>query len=257
MQKKFSTRLISALLAALMIFAGTSTAYAYQPEEETTEQTQTGDTLPEDNNGEGTTEPGDEPADEPEDKPEENENTIVARASLFSAMYVFPVSAHTWIYVENLTDEPMMVGLYEVPPGQGVSVGTFSFSVNDGWGIYYNLEAYRENRNDNIDDCRSITQDMTRSQLEKLSKSIRNYVNMWDIFVVNCTFFAFSIWNANSKNFFIPFIIPAIPILEVIIAGGKKGVTPMYYPTRDQVFRQRGTGDNAYLEPVGDETINK
>lgn len=188
---------------------------------------------------------------------EETSDTIVARASLFAAMYVFPVSGHTWIYVENLTDEPMTVGIYEVPAGQGVSVGVFSFSVNDGWGIYYNLEAYRENRNDNVGDCRSITIDMTRSELEKLSDSIKNYPNMWEIFIFNCTFFAFSVWNDNSDNFFIPMMIPALAMLEVIIAGAPKGVTPMYYPTQDQVFKQRGTGDSAYLEPVGEKTLSK
>lgn len=184
-------------------------------------------------------------------------DTIVARASLFAAMYFFPVSGHTWIYVENLTDEPITVGIYEVPAGQGVSVGVFSFSVNDGWGIYYNLEAYRENRNNNISDCRSITKDMTRSELEKLSNTIKNYPNMWDIFIFNCTYFAFSVWNKSSDNFFIPMMIPALAMLEVIIVGAPKGVTQMYYPTKDQVFKQRGTGDNAYLEPCGEKTLSK
>lgn len=184
-------------------------------------------------------------------------DTIVARASLFAAMYFFPVSGHTWIYVENLTDEPITVGIYEVPAGQGVSVGVFSFSVNDGWGIYYNLEAYRENRNNNISDCRSITKDMTRSELEKLSNTIKNYPNMWDIFIFNCTYFAFSVWNKNSDNFFIPMMIPALAMLEVIIVGAPKGVTQMYYPTKDQVFKQRGTDDNAYLEPCGEKTLSK
>ena len=184
-------------------------------------------------------------------------DTIVARASLFAAMYFFPVSGHTWIYVENLTDEPITVGIYEVPAGQGVSVGVFSFSVNDGWGIYYNLEAYRENRNNNISDCRSITKDMTRTELEKLSNTIKNYPNMWDIFIFNCTYFAFSVWNKSSDNFFIPMMIPALAMLEVIIVGAPKGVTQMYYPTKDQVFKQRGTGDNAYLEPCGEKTLSK
>ena len=98
---------------------------------------------------------------------------------------------------------------------------------------------------------------MTRSELEKLSDSIKNYPNMWEIFIFNCTFFAFSVWNDNSDNFFIPMMIPALAMLEVIIAGAPKGVTPMYYPTQDQVFKQRGTGDSAYLEPVGEKTLSK
>ncbi len=187
----------------------------------------------------------------------DGEDKIVARASLFAAMYVFPVSGHTWIYVENLSDDPIDVGLYEVPVGEGVSVGAFSFSVNDGWGIYYNLEAYRENRNDNIENCRSLTVELTQSELDELSESIRNYPNMWDIFIFNCTFFAFAIWNHNTDYFFIPMMIPALAMLEVIIMGAEKGVETMYFPTTDQVFKQRGTGDSAYLEPVGEKTLSR
>lgn len=253
---------LSILLVVLIAVSGTVTAFSAEeglPEEGTTaftDEPTTEETTnpPEEETTEDTTQ-GNE-GDEPDDGEDESPDKIVARASLFAAMYFFPVSGHTWIYVENLSDEPITVGLYEVPVGQGVSVGTFSFSVRDGWGIYYNLEAFRENRNENIENCRSITRDMTKSDLEKLSKSIRNYPNMWDIFIFNCTFFAFSIWNSNSNNFFIPMILPALAMLEVLIVGAKKGVTPMYYPTPDQVFKQRGTGDSAYLEPVGEKTLN-
>ena len=80
-------------------------------------------------------------------------------------------------------------------------------------------------------------------------------MNYWD-FYFNCAFFAFSIWNSVSGDFLIPLVIPAISQLEVILAGGKKGVLEMYEPTEDQIFRQRGSGSSAYLEPVSDWTIN-
>ncbi|MBR6620407.1 MAG: hypothetical protein IKK85_08685 [Clostridia bacterium] len=251
MKNRLFKNVICIMLTVLLAFGTTATAFAQDeiilPEETTTEQPPTQEpTIPE--------EPT-EPADPEEDVTDENE--IVAKVSLFSAMYVFPVSSHCWIYVENLTDSPMTVGIYEVPVGQGVSVGVFSFSVNDGWGIYYNLEAFRENRNDNIDGCWSITLDFTRSELEELSSSIKNYPNMWEMFIFNCTFFALSMWNHNTNYFLLPFFIPALPWLEVIIAGGKKGEAQMYYPTSDQVFRQRGTGNSAYLEPVGEKTLSK
>ena len=41
----------------------------------------------------------------------------------------------------------------------------------------------------------------------------------------------------------------------MLIMGAKKGVTQMYYPTEDQVFRQKGIGASARLEPVGSYTM--
>lgn len=184
-----------------------------------------------------------------------DENEIVATVSVCSCIYVWPISGHTWIYVHNYSDEPIQVGLYEVPVGQGVSVGSFSFSVRDGWGLYYNLEAYRENRDDNAKNHWTITKELTASELESLSNSLKDYPNYWS-FVANCASFAFSLWNGVSGDHFVSLLIPAISQFEIIIGGGEKGVMEMYYPTRDQIFRQVGSGDNARLEPIGDETFN-
>ena len=186
---------------------------------------------------------------------QEDENEIVATVSICSCIYFFPISGHTWIYVENLSDRVQRVGLYDLPVGQGVSIGSFSFSVADGWGVYYNIEAFRENRDNNSSNHWTKTKELTQSELDSLSNNIANYVNYWD-FYFNCAFFAFSIWNSVSGDFLIPLVIPAISQLEVILAGGKKGVLEMYEPTEDQVFRQRGSGSSAYLEPVSDWTIN-
>lgn len=186
---------------------------------------------------------------------QEDENEIVATVSICSCIYFFPISGHTWIYVENLSDRVQRVGLYDLPVGQGVSIGSFSFSVADGWGIYYNVEAFRENRDNNSSNHWTKTKELTQSELDSLSSNIANYVNYWD-FYFNCAFFAFSIWNSASGDFLIPLVIPAISQLEVILAGGKKGVLEMYEPTEDQIFRQRGSGSSAYLEPVSDWTIN-
>ncbi len=187
---------------------------------------------------------------------EDDPNEIVATLSLCSCIYLFPISGHTWIYVHNNSDEPITVGLYEVPVGQGVSMGCFAFTAYDGWGIYYNLEAYRENKNDNMDTHWSISKGLTRSDLNKLTKTLINFPNTWNP-IINCATFAFVVWNAVAGGFFISLLIPAISQFEVIIGGGKKGVLEMYYPEKNQVYRQRGFGSNAYLEPVGQYTIGR
>ena len=55
----------------------------------------------------------------------------------------------------------------------------------------------------------------------------------------------------------IPLVLPGISQIEVIIDGGKKGVLEMYQPTEDQIFRQRGSGSSAYLEPISADTLNR
>lgn len=184
-----------------------------------------------------------------------DESDIVASVSICSSMSVPVIAGHTYIYVHNLSDEPIQVGLYEVPVGQGVSVGSFSFSVSDGWGLYYNIEAYREN-SDNIEHkIWSKTKQLNASQLESLSNNIKNYLNYWDP-VFNCAFFAYTIWNVSVGDFLIPLVIPVFSHLMLMVSGARKGVLDMYFPTEDQVFRQRGSGNNARLEPVSAKTLS-
>lgn len=183
------------------------------------------------------------------------EDEVVATLSLCSCVYVWPVSGHTWIYVHNNSDEPIQVGHYEVPVGQGVSVGAFSFSVNDGWGLYYNIEAYKENTKGRMDDVWSISEDLTASELETLSENLKKYPNYWGV-VANCATFAFSMWNSVTGDSFFSLLIPAISQFMIIVGGGEKGVLEMYCPEREQIFRQKGFGNDAYLELASDSTIS-
>ena len=93
----------------------------------------------------------------------ETAEETVATISLCSNIYVWPVSGHTWIYVHNNSDEPIQVGHYEVLPDQGMSVGAFSFSVDDGWGLYYNMECYKENEKDRAHKVRSVSEEINES----------------------------------------------------------------------------------------------
>ena len=95
-------KIIAVLLAMIMIFSVPSLAFA--------------------------TENGEIP---PDVSQETVDDGVVATLSVCSAIYVWPISGHAWIYVHNYSDEPIQVGHYEVPAGEGVSVGVFSFSVID------------------------------------------------------------------------------------------------------------------------------
>lgn len=179
----------------------------------------------------------------------------VATISLCSNIYVWPISGHTWIYVHNNSDEPIQVGHYEVPVGQGVSVGAFSFSVDDGWGLYYNIEAYKENGKNRMDSVCSISEDLDAEELATLSEKLKNYPNYWG-FVANCATFSFSMWNSVTGDHFFSLLIPAISELMIIIGGGERGVLEMYQPPREHVYRQKGFGDDAHLVLASDYSVS-
>ena len=222
-------RFVAVILTLVMLFACSTVAWADEPlADETTDITQT---------------------------EENNEDEIVATLSLCSNIYVWPISGHTWIYVHNNSDEPIQVGLYEVPVGQGVSIGAFSFSVLEGWGIYYNIEAYKENEKNRMGNVRSISEGMDAEELAKLNDSLINYPNIWT-FGMNCATFSFSMWNSVTGDSFFSLLIPAISDFMIMIGKEKKGVLEMYQPPREHVYRQRGSGSGASLVPVSDYSAN-
>lgn len=241
---------ISVILAALLVFSVSISAFAENtdlPEFPTNEEVTT---------EEETTEPStdvEEETTEPEIPTEPDDDKIVATLSICSCMSTPVIAGHTYIYVQNLSDEPIQVGLYEVPVGQGVSVGTLSISVHDGWGIYYNIETYREPREEHFPQIWSKTIELDREGLNKLDKKLDKFVNYWGPFF-NCSFFAFAVWNSIAGDFLIPLVIPGLSHL-VVMAVGEQGVLELYKSEPNQVFKQRGTGKNAYLEPVGEKTL--
>jgi hypothetical protein len=141
---------------------------------------------------------------------------IVANLSVVTRVEGF---GHAWIYVENLTDGPIQVGHYTLPANEGVSVGLFSFTCDDGIGIYYNVEAYCCNVHGG-DGLVSITTDLDEGELNKLSNKLLDYPNHWDPFF-NCMYFAFSMWNSVSGRKVIPLVIPAFGQLQLRMHGGK------------------------------------
>lgn len=183
------------------------------------------------------------------------ENESVATLSICSAIYVWPISGHTWIYVHNNSDEPIQVGHYEVPVGQGVSVGVFSFSVNDGWGIYYNIEAYKENTKNRMDKVWSKSTELDSDELDTLHNRLLSYPNYWG-FGGNCATFAFSMWNSVTHEGYFSLLIPAITQFMLMVSGAEKGTLEMFCPSRDNVYRLKGFGNNAHFERASDYSVS-
>lgn len=170
--------------------------------------------------------------------------------------YVFGVrisTGHAWVYFENLTDHDITVGAYKLPPKQGVSVGTFCFSVSDGPGVYYNVESYNMTK-DAMAKTLYIYIDLDQKTLDKVSDQIL-LSNYWS-FIHNCLWFATKVWNSGGGKHQ-PTLGTAMTniIFFYILCSPQKGLN-MYRPDKSRVYRQIGLGDYTYLTEGTGKTVS-
>ena len=265
-------KILSLLLALVICFTSVPMAFAVEGditeptdiiggiiEEETTVPDQPEVEEPTTETEEPTTEPEapvtpEEPEvpDEPEvpEEPVYDENEIVANFYVFLIESLPHPIGHTWVYIENLTDRELQVGLYTLPPHEGVSVGVLARP--DGWGIYYNVESYAQNVH-GMGKQISMCDQLTAKKLDKVSKSIINYVNHWDP-IFNCMYFAFTIWNSGSRRILLPLLLPVVGKIQMALYRHEFNVQ-MKPVRRDQTFKQVGFGKYAYLKEISDASL--
>ena len=234
---KMTKKLLSFVLALILCFASVSCAFAadadfpiedtaiIQPEEEATVP----DTLP---------------AQSKESRPLQD-NDVVADIYVFYDKSDIHGAGHTWIYVENLTDQNLKVGAYTLPPNEGVSVGTLP--EYDGWGLYYNIESYQQGIY-GMEDQLSMKDEITLRELRRVSNFIVSYPNFWDPILFNCMLFAFLAWDMGSLKILLPLIFPIIGKIQMLIYPHETGVL-MKPVTKDKVYRQIGMFGWAKLMP--------
>ena len=185
-----------------------------------------------------------EPVPPQESKPLQD-NDIVADLYVFYDKSDIHGMGHTWIYVENRTNQELKVGIYPLPPNEGVSVGTLP--EYDGWGVYYNIEAYQQGIY-GMEDQLSMKEEITLKELRRVSNFIVNYLNFWDPVFFNCMLFAFLAWDMGSWKILIPLFFPIIGKVQMLIYPHEIG-TLMKPVTKDKVFRQVGMAGWAKLMP--------
>ena len=222
----------------------TTTTEPPTTEEPTTEEPTTEEpTTEEPTTEEPTTE------DDAEETPEESkplrDNDIVADFYVFYDKSDIHGAGHTWVYVENLTDQELKVGVYTLPANEGVSVGTLP--EYDGWGIYYNIEAYQQGIY-GMEDQLSMKDQITLRELRRVSNFIVSYPNFWDPVFFNCMLFAFLAWDMGSLKLLLPLIFPIIGKIQMLIYPHETGAL-MKPVTKDKVYRQTGMFGWAKLEP--------
>ncbi|MBQ7295373.1 MAG: hypothetical protein IJW86_04185 [Clostridia bacterium] len=176
-----------------------------------------------------------------------------AKDDIVAAFYVYVMETdihpvgHMWVYLENLTDKPMKVGLYTVPPYEGVSIGVFC--RKDGLGIYYNVEAYTYGVY-GMKNQMCLAEFITADKVEDISDALINYNNHWDP-IFNCMYFAFSIWNSgcSAKNKLIHLVWPPFGTRQIKRRNYLLN-EPMKSVPQNKTYRQVGSGKDAYLKPA-------
>lgn len=220
-------------------------------EEPTTEETTTEEpTTEEPTTEEPTTQ---EPTTEPEEeKPVYGEDDTVALMHVYYIKTSIHPIGHCWVYIENLTGEELTVGLYTVPPYEGVSVGVFC--RKDGLGVYYNVEAYSQTTY-GMEGQISMCEELTYDEVDDVTDAILGFLNHWDPFF-NCMYFAFKVWNSVSDRKLISIVFPIFGKLQMKFYSHDYNV-PMKPVRMDQTYRQKGTGKNAYLKQATEKVLGQ
>ena len=241
---KITKKILSLILAMVICFTSVPLAFATDADivvEDTTAPSEGEVTQPEAQPGV----PEEEPPQEPETSEPLQNNDIVATLYVFYDKSDIHGSGHTWIYIENITDQELMVGVYPLPPNEGVSVGTLP--EYDGWGLYYNIEAYQQGIY-GMEDQLSMKEDITLKELRRVSNFIVSYPNFWDPVFFNCMLFAFLAWDMGSWKILLPLIFPIIGKIQMLIYPHETGAL-MKPVTKDKVYRQTGMFGWAGLMP--------
>lgn len=184
-------------------------------------------------------------AGEPAQQEGAQEPVYVARMYICARVVFF---GHVWLYFENLTDGDLTVGVYTVPKGEGVSVGSMGSSRSDGKGIYYNVEAYMIHK---MGGSGTVGRSMllTQEQLDTVNATILER-NEWSL-SKNCCRFATRVWNSVADH------TVSYAFLPLTVKGriGSGGAPNMIYPPKSRVFRQHGTGPDATLSRVKNASL--
>lgn len=174
-------------------------------------------------------------------------NQIVANYYIFVMETDIHPIGHMWVYLENLTNKPMQVGYYTVPAYEAVSIGVFA--RKDGFGIYYNVEAYTQSVY-GMENQICLKDQLTAEKVKDVSDALVDFPNHWDP-IFNCMYFAFKIWNAGCSRDkkLIHLVWPPLGTLQIKMKNPIRGVI-MQGVTADKAFRQVNSGSRGYLKPV-------
>lgn len=138
------------------------------------------------------------------------------------------IFGHTWIYIENLSDQVLTIGKKTLNPGMGMSVGLHSKRVGGGdhGGVYYDSETSVLAGND-AKQAATLKKEalITLDQLANVTREILS--GKWDsyeMFTHNCTNFASAIWDAATGDHTFGFCFPFVLMLQMLLRGATRGL---------------------------------
>ena len=103
---------------------------------------------------------------------------------------------HSFLSIENVSDEPIYLSEKKINPGETVAFGTWS--ILDHFGVWYNVESNYISDYNKYDGRLSVTQSVSSEDISVITEYIKNH-DYWTP-LTNCSCFALNLWNSVSDT---------------------------------------------------------
>lgn len=103
---------------------------------------------------------------------------------------------HSFLSVYNRSNEDILIGDYMLEVGETICVGTWS--INQHFGVWYNLESNYIRVCDKYLGRVSVTKYLSEQDVEEITSFIKQNDKWNPLF--NCSCFAINLWNAVAKE---------------------------------------------------------
>lgn len=150
-----------------------------------------------------------------------------------------PKLPHMWIYIENTSDSTLDVAGYKIKPGKALSMGCFK-DRGSGAGIHFNLERYWV-KDATYERTFCMSTQVSRAELDRVVSALGRH-NYWN-WMLNCAFFATSIWNICSPRKIIYLFAPQIERVIMLVLGARRPkIKFQKLYDEDQVYKYTSDG---------------
>ncbi len=119
------------------------------------------------------------------------------RSHIVGEVTVVTTKDHSWIIIENTSTQPIILGVFVLPPGEEVTISS-RYIIGVHRGIWYNVEPHFHYHEGFYQNRLSLTRLITDEDIELIKEFLADN-NYWNL-TQNCTSFAANLWNRISKD---------------------------------------------------------